>query len=634
LAGRLLGALATAALLFASVAGLGPVEAGANAWTANGPTVQGLLWRLAVDPTRTATVYAAGSTGSATSAAPRVFKTTDAGATWGEITNGIVNVAINALAVDPSNGTTVFVGGYNPVARSMALYRSTDGGASWILLGWPLTGTDLDRQVMSVGIDPTNTRTLYAGTSGGILKSVNGGDSWSVVAGLPTTTFRSVVADRGAAGTVYAAGDAGVYKSTNGGGSWAAIQTGLPVAGASPRVNLLVPDPADARVLYAVAATAGGNDQVFRTGDAGATWASASGGLPNDVVRDLAVDPRNPRTLYAALNGGSGQNLVRTTDAGASWAAFNLPGGGYGSSIVADALDPQSLHAGHNDALWSFTFGQAGTATPAATTTAAATATAVATPAGTAPRDSRFFAETGFRVDNDAVWDYFNRRGGVRVFGFPTSRTFLFLGFNSQFFQRAVVQIAPDGSVRLLNLLDPGLLPYTSFNGARMPPIDPSLVAAAPPPGSPGVIEFVRANAPNSVEGQATNFQSSFESTVTLPVAYPQGGGDASLLPGLNLEIWGVPTSRPTFDPNNRNFIYQRFQRGIMHYDATCVCTNGILLADYLKAIITGRNLPADLATQAAGSPFMRQYDSSKPGWIARPEQIPGTNLTGAFEQQ
>jgi hypothetical protein len=631
----LLSTLGVAALLLASAIGSYRAEAGQNSWTATGPTVVGMLWRLAIDPTRTATVFAAGSTGSGTAFTPRVSKSVDAGATWSDITNGIVNIAVNVLSVDPSTGTTLYVGGYNPQAKALALYRSTDGGATWTLLGWPFSGTDLDRQVMAVATDPSSSRVVYVATTTGLLKSVNGGDSWSVLTGLPSATYRAVVADRGSAGTVYAAGDVGVYKSTNGGANWSPAHTGLPLAGAAPRVTLLVQDPVDARVLYAVAGTTGANDQVYRSADAGASWVLASSGLPgNDVIRDLTVDPLNPRTLYAALNGGSGQNLMRSTDAGATWAPFSLPGGGYGSSVVADALNPQTLHVGHNDAIWDYTFGQAGTPTPAATTTA----TPVASPTGVVPRDSRFFAETGYRIENDAFWDYFNRRGGVRIFGFPTSRTMQFLGFTSQFFQRAVFQLGPDGSVRLLNLLDPGLLPYTSFNQATMPPIDPALVAAAPQPGSPGyataVIAFVRANAPNTFEGQPVNFERLFSSTVTLAVAYPQGGGDPALLPGLNLEIWGVPTSRPARDPNNQNFVYQRFQRGIMHYDASCVCTNGILLADYLKAIITGRNLPSDLAQQAAASPFLRQYNPSKPKWLDRPEQMAGTDLTSAFEPQ
>ena len=42
-----------------------------------------------------------------------------------------------------------------------------------------------------------------------------------------------------------------------------------------------------------------------------------------------------------------------------------------------------------------------------------------------------------------------------------------------------------------------------------------------------------------------------------------------------------------------------------MHYDTTCGCTQGLLLADYLKALLTGVNLPADLAAQAVDSPLL-----------------------------
>ena len=76
-----------------------------------------------------------------------------------------------------------------------------------------------------------------------------------------------------------------------------------------------------------------------------------------------------------------------------------------------------------------------------------------------AQADPRFFAETGFRIGNDRFWDFFHARGGVRTFGYPASREFLFQGFQEQFFQRGVMQLWPDGSVKTLTLLDDGLLP-------------------------------------------------------------------------------------------------------------------------------------------------------------------------------
>jgi hypothetical protein len=112
------------------------------------------------------------------------------------------------------------------------------------------------------------------------------------------------------------------------------------------------------------------------------------------------------------------------------------------------------------------------------------------------------------------------------------------------------------------------------------------------------------------------------------------GKAQPSLLAGLNLELWGVPISEPAVDPNNGNFVYQRFQRGIMHYDKTTGVTQGLLLADYFKSIITGQNLPADLDQEARGSRFYRQYDASHLNWVARPDQLPNTYLAFAFERQ
>lgn len=251
--------------------------------------------------------------------------------------------------------------------------------------------------------------------------------------------------------------------------------------------------------------------------------------------------------------------------------------------------------------------------------------------------DARWFPQTGFRIDSDAFWDYFQRRGGLETFGYPTSRTFLFLGFPTQFFQRHVMQLQRDGRVGTLNVLDPGLMPYTTFNGSTFPPADSSMVATAPLPGSPAygaaAADYARANTPNVLpNGMAPNFGNTLGSTVPPAAAFGARPVDPGLLYGFDLEIWGLPTSHPTPDPNNANFIYQRFQRGIMHFDATCPCTHGILMADYLKAIITGLNLPPDLAQEAAASPLLRQYDPTQPHWIRHPDILPGTDLTAAFQ--
>jgi hypothetical protein len=211
------------------------------------------------------------------------------------------------------------------------------------------------------------------------------------------------------------------------------------------------------------------------------------------------------------------------------------------------------------------------------------------------------------------------------------SRTFRFQGFTVQFFQRRIIQLDEDGSPRLLNVLDPGLLPYSNFNGAALPAFDGSLVGLAPAPtDGAAILDFVRSQTVDSFQDLPVGFKQTFWNTVSGSTAFPSGG-NAGLLPGFDLEMWGLPTSQPAVDPNNHNVVYQRFQRGVMSYDASCGCTQGVLLADYLKSVLTGTNLPGDLATEAQSSPLLRQYDPSQPGWVHNPAQLAGTDLTNAF---
>jgi polysaccharide biosynthesis protein PslG len=240
------------------------------------------------------------------------------------------------------------------------------------------------------------------------------------------------------------------------------------------------------------------------------------------------------------------------------------------------------------------------------------------------PTDPRFFGQTGFRIDRDAFWDYFQARGGLGRFGYPVSNTFTFLGCATQFFQRLILQQCGGQGVGVLNLLDPDLFPYTRVNGSTFPAADPALKAATPQPSDPtyasAILDFVAANAPDVWNGQPVNFGSTFFGTVSPEVA---GTDEPGLLGLLDLEVWGAPISPPAADPTNPDFVYQRFQRGIMHYDAGCGCTQSILLADYFKSVITGQGLPPDLQQQAQASPL---YRSVLPG--AAPA---GTDYDTAF---
>jgi hypothetical protein len=218
------------------------------------------------------------------------------------------------------------------------------------------------------------------------------------------------------------------------------------------------------------------------------------------------------------------------------------------------------------------------------------------------------FGETPFTVIDPAFIAYFRSRGGLATFGYPVTNAFQLLGFKTQIFQRRAMQMGPDGTSRLLNVLDDGLLPYTSINGSTFPAADPALARAAPAAGAPDYVTralaLIHRQAPNDFAGQPVGFYDTFNTSVTCDAAFGDVACDMGLLELMDLEMWGLPTSAPQADPANSSFIYQRFQRGIMHYDAACRCTRAVLLGTYLKDILAGGNLPDDLLGQAKSSPL------------------------------
>src|SRR5207342_3390270 len=124
------------------------------------------------------------------------------------------------------------------------------------------------------------------------------------------------------------------------------------------------------------------------------------------------------------------------------------------------------------------------------------------------------------------------------------------------------------------------IFPYIHVNSSTFPASDPAMKADTPAVGSPtydaDMNAFIVANVPDTFNGQPVNFLQTFNTL----------GG---------LTIWGAPNSHPAPDPNNGNFIYQRFQRAIMQY-IQGQGTVSVLLADYLKAIIINQGVLPDLA--------------------------------------
>lgn len=122
---------------------------------------------------------------------------------------------VEALIADPGDPPTI----YGISDRSL-LYKSTDGSNSWRALSGA-TG------VYSLLIDPRNPATLYAGTSHGVLKSTDGGSTWSGInTGLPpgSPAWVQVLAiDPAHSSVLYVEKWQGLFKSTDGGQSWTSL---------------------------------------------------------------------------------------------------------------------------------------------------------------------------------------------------------------------------------------------------------------------------------------------------------------------------------------------------------------------------------------------------------------------------
>jgi len=349
---------------------------------------------------------------------------------------------------------------------------------------------------------------------------------------------------------------------------------------------------------------------------------SADNAVPGGPVTAMGTGFKPGETVTITFNGPSvGTATADTT--GAVSVPFSIPSTLTPGTYGATAHGSDSNREANGNFIIVAGPTPVATAVPAAPVASPTPAPAAVVPpaqqpvAPTVAHDERYFSQTGYRIDNEEVWSFFNQYGNTATFGYPVSRTISFLGCPVQFFQRQIIQVCPGQGAALMNMLDPEIFPYTRVNGSVFPGPDENLKNSTPQVSDPAYAEkmnaFITANVPDTANGQPVNFNATFNT-----------------LGGLN--IWGAPISTPQADPSNGSFIYQRFQRGIMHYIAG-TGTESVLLADYLKAILTNQNLPPDLTAESSESRYFNQYCPGNTNWLCRPNDLPGTDLTNAFVQ-
>lgn len=285
-----------------------------------GPTRGGRVSTVTGVPGELFTFYM-GTTGGG------VWKTTDGGLSWQNISDGFIKAgSIGAIAIAPSDPNVIYVGTGSPdprgnVSAGIGVYRSTDAGETWTFIGLKNIG-----QTGQIVIHPDDPDEVWVGALGNIF----GPNS-----------------------------ERGVYHSKNGGKDWT---KSLFVSDKTGCIDLAI-DPNNPRILFAGMWTAerkpwtiiDGSDEggLWKSTDGGLTWKKLKNGLPEGVVGriGISISPANSKKIYVvqeALDEKKG-GVYRSDDGGKSFKRINRnhslrQRAWYYNRIIADPQDENTVY--------------------------------------------------------------------------------------------------------------------------------------------------------------------------------------------------------------------------------------------------------------------------------------------------
>jgi photosystem II stability/assembly factor-like uncharacterized protein len=265
-----------------------------------------------------------------------VARSDDRGMTWTVLARWDGPVATRALALAAGADPVLAIGGDDGVRLSR------DGGRSWTPSG---AGVDGLERVESLAFDPSDPRTLYAGTWRQAFRTRDGGATWSRIASgmVLDATIYSWDLDAKDPRDIWVSTCGWVYRTEDGGDRWTRFQQGF----TNRRSHAVRRDPTRPGVIYA--ATVGG---LHRSIDGGKSWERVS--RESLVVTALALDPRTGR-LYV---GSEGEGVFTSDDGGRTLERrSNGLAEGRVADLVADPNDPSRVfffraYAGEESGVW------------------------------------------------------------------------------------------------------------------------------------------------------------------------------------------------------------------------------------------------------------------------------------------
>lgn len=324
-------------------------------WQALGPgNVGGRTRALLIDPINPDVMYSAAVAGG-------IWKTTNGGNSWVPLNDFLANIAVTCMAFDPSNSNTIYAGtgeGFFNAdgVRGAGIFKSTDAGANWTRLSATASNADFFF-VNDIVVSPSNGQHVYAATRSGVLRSLDGGSTWTLVlvSNVPNGANGAmdlVMRSDQATDYIYAAvgsfARAHIFRNTDAGGAgtWQDVFSEVNQG----RTTLAIA-PSNQNVIYALATCiscgAGTNPNFpalsYTDGLLGVFRSTSSGdaGSWTTQVRNNSATLQDTLLLSNPVNGALTQCGIGTSQM--------LNQGWYDNVIAVDPADPNKVWAGGVD---------------------------------------------------------------------------------------------------------------------------------------------------------------------------------------------------------------------------------------------------------------------------------------------
>lgn len=299
-------------------------------------------WTLALPASNNAHAQRARPTGQAASAPPPAHDSTLFAALSYRMIGpfrGGRSTAVTGIAEEPHTFLMGSTGG--------GVWKTDDAGLNWTNISDGFFGGSIG----AIDVADSDPNVIYVGTGSadvrgnssqgrGVWKSVDAGKSWHFI-GLPESgAIRRVVVHPANPDLVYVTAlghmfgknrERGVYRSRDGGTSWEQVLFLNDSTGASD----LAMNPRNPRVLYAgmwraerkpwTMISGGPDGGIYKSADGGDTWTKLAGGLPTGIVGKVGVtvSPANPDRVWAIVEAEPAGGVYRSDDAGKTWVRTN-----------------------------------------------------------------------------------------------------------------------------------------------------------------------------------------------------------------------------------------------------------------------------------------------------------------------